>query len=70
LQNILLACHALGLGAVWIGVYPRDDQELALRELLIRRFLDTQTADQWPGAGIPEPPGHQPQRAVALGQQG
>jgi len=21
-QNILLACHALGLGAVWIGVYP------------------------------------------------
>jgi hypothetical protein len=22
-QNILLACHALGLGAVWIGVYPR-----------------------------------------------
>jgi nitroreductase len=33
-QNILLACHALGLGAVWIGVYPRDERVMALRELL------------------------------------
>jgi nitroreductase len=33
-QNILLACHALGLGAVWIGVYPRDERVGALRELL------------------------------------
>ena len=33
-QNILLACHALGLGVVWIGVYPRDDRVLALRALL------------------------------------
>ena len=33
-QNILLACHALGLGAVWIGVYPREERVMALRELL------------------------------------
>ena len=33
-QNILLACHALGLGAVWIGVYPREERVAALRELL------------------------------------
>lgn len=33
-ENILLACHALGLGAVWIGVYPRDERVLALRERL------------------------------------
>jgi nitroreductase len=33
-QNILLACHALGLGAVWIGVYPRDERVAALREIL------------------------------------
>lgn len=33
-QNILLACHALGLGAVWIGVYPRDERVTAVRELL------------------------------------
>jgi nitroreductase len=23
-QNILLAAHALGLGAVWLGMYPRE----------------------------------------------
>ena len=33
-ENILLACHALGLGAVWIGVYPREERVSALRELL------------------------------------
>ena len=25
-ENILLAAHALGLGAVWTGVYPMDDR--------------------------------------------
>ncbi len=25
-QNILLAAHALGLGAVWLGVYPRPER--------------------------------------------
>ena len=25
-QNILLAAHARGLGAVWVGVYPRTEQ--------------------------------------------
>jgi len=33
-QNILLACHALRLGAVWIGVYPRDERVTPLRKLL------------------------------------
>ena len=33
-QNILLASHALGLGAVWIGVYPREVRVAALREVL------------------------------------
>jgi nitroreductase len=33
-QNILLACHALGLGAVWIGVYPREERVVALCDLL------------------------------------
>jgi nitroreductase len=33
-QNILLACHAIGLGAVWIGVYPRDQRVKTLRDLL------------------------------------
>lgn len=25
-QNILLAAHDLGLGAVWLGVYPREER--------------------------------------------
>ena len=33
-QNILLAAHALGLGAVWLGVYPREKRVQGLRALL------------------------------------
>lgn len=32
-QNLLLAAHALGLGAVWLGVYPREERVGRLREL-------------------------------------
>ncbi len=33
-QNLLLAAHALGLGAVWTGVYPREERIHAIRRLL------------------------------------
>ncbi len=33
-QNLLLAAHALGLGAVWCGVHPRPERSTAMRELL------------------------------------
>jgi nitroreductase len=33
-QNILLAAHALGLGAVWLGVYPREERMRGMCELL------------------------------------
>jgi len=33
-ENMLLAAHALGLGAVWTGVYPREERMEALRRLL------------------------------------
>jgi nitroreductase len=29
-QNILLAAHAMGYGAVWLGVYPRDERVKAI----------------------------------------
>lgn len=32
-QNILLAIHALGLGAVWTGVYPRQKRIDGFRKL-------------------------------------
>jgi nitroreductase len=33
-QNLLLAVRAQGLGAVWLGVYPREERVEGLRELL------------------------------------
>jgi len=33
-ENLLLAAHALGLGAVWLGVYPREDRVSGIRKLL------------------------------------
>jgi nitroreductase len=33
-QNLLVAAHALGLGAVWCGIYPLDERVAAFRALL------------------------------------
>ena len=33
-ENILLAAHALGLGAVWTGVYPNPERVAAVSEVL------------------------------------
>lgn len=32
-QNILLAAHGLGLGALWTGVYPRENRVEGLRDI-------------------------------------
>ena len=32
-QNLLLAAHALGLGAVWLGVYPRQERQEGIRDI-------------------------------------
>lgn len=34
IQNLLLAAHALGLGACWVGVYPLEDAVRRLRQML------------------------------------
>ena len=33
-ENMLLAATALGLGAVWLGLYPKAEPQAALRQLL------------------------------------
>jgi nitroreductase len=33
-ENILLAAHAIGLGAVWCGIYPRMERVASLKGLL------------------------------------
>ncbi len=33
-ENLLLAAHALGLGGVWLGVYPREERVAGVRQIL------------------------------------
>jgi nitroreductase len=33
-ENMLLAAHALGLGAVWVGIYPVEERINGMRKLL------------------------------------
>lgn len=33
-ENMLLAAHALGLGACWLGVFPREDRVAGIQKLL------------------------------------
>lgn len=33
-ENLLLCAHALGLGACWLGVHPREERIRKLREIL------------------------------------
>ena len=33
-ENVLIAANAAGLGAVWLGVYPREERVEGLRKLL------------------------------------
>jgi len=32
-QNLLIAAHALGIGAVWTAIYPREERVAASRRL-------------------------------------
>jgi nitroreductase len=34
IENMLLAAHALGLGAVWLGIHPREERARAVHELM------------------------------------
>lgn len=34
LENMLLAAHALGLGAVWVGLFPKEERLALARDLL------------------------------------
>lgn len=33
-ENILIAANSLGLGAVWLGVYPREERMAGMKDLL------------------------------------
>ena len=46
-ENILLACHSMGLGAVWTAAYPNEDRMTAVRDII------GVPEDVMPLAGIP-----------------
>jgi nitroreductase len=33
-QNLLLAAHAKGLGACWVGIYPREERVASMKKLM------------------------------------
>jgi len=33
-ENLLIAAHAKGLGAVWLGIYPREERVADIQKLL------------------------------------
>jgi nitroreductase len=34
IENLLLAAHALGLGACWLGIHPREERVQNIRQVL------------------------------------
>ncbi len=64
-QNILLAAHGLGLGAVWCGVYPREPRMDGLRRLLglpENVVAHSLVLAGHPAAGVSPEDRYQPQR--------
>ena len=64
-ENILLAAHGMGLGAVWLGIYPRPERVSALDELLglpphVHAFSIISVG--YPDQQIPQPERFRPER--------
>ena len=64
-QNLLLAAHAEGLGAVWLGIYPRKERMEGMRKLtnLPNHIVPLALiALGYPAEKIPREDRYQPQR--------
>lgn len=57
-ENLLLAAHGLGLGAVWCGIYPIEQRVKTVKELL--SLPDTIIPLNIIPIGYPKHPGQQP----------
>ena len=57
-ENILLAAHAYGLGAVWCGVYPNPERIPSVKQVL--GLPDSVMPLNVITIGHPETPDHQP----------
>ena len=64
-ENMLLAAHALGLGAVWCGVYPREPRMEGMRRLLglpKNVIAHSLVVLGYPGEQVPPEDRHRPER--------
>jgi len=61
-QNILLAAHDIGLGAVWLGVYPRKERMDPIAELL--KIPKNIIPISLVAVGIPEETKEKPERFI------
>ena len=66
-ENILLAAHALGLGACWIGTYPREERIKFLQEAFdlpdhLAPFAMVSVG--WPGLSPQHPDRYDPDRIM------
>jgi nitroreductase len=59
-QNMLLACHALGLGACWIGIHHSKERMAFLKDLL--NIPDSHSAFSVISAGYTDMTGHDAER--------
>lgn len=59
-QNLLLALHAQGLGAVWVGVWPKPDRMENFRNLL--GIPQAVVPFSWIPIGHPDMPAHRADR--------
>ncbi len=56
IENLLLAAHALGLGACWVGVHPLEDAARQVKKLLVLpgSFVPVAAVSLgWPGEDLP-----------------
>jgi nitroreductase len=69
-ENLLLAAHAMGLGAVWTGVYPRQERMDGLRQLT--KLPDTVHPHSLIVLGYPaeQPPAQERYRAERVHRNG
>lgn len=64
-ENLLIAAHAKGLGAVWLGIYPLKERTTGMRKLLAipERILPLSLiAIGYPAERIPRENRYQPSR--------
>ena len=60
MQNMLLACHAKGIGSVWVGMHPHEERENVVKKVC--HIPENIKVHSLMIAGYPEKPAQEAQR--------